>query len=166
LQLLIFRQDAPLISPHPAHLAAEPYRASGLVLWREAVIRSKECILAFGLNLACMTTFSASSGSRRCSAFVVGQLMLRVELRYIIALGLVVFALGAWQLTRITRDYDFNELLLPQILRGIGMMCAKVPTTNVAMGTLPPDRVKNASGLFNLTRNLGGAVGPASSTRC
>jgi len=31
LQLLIFRQDAPVISPHPARLAAEPYRASGLV---------------------------------------------------------------------------------------------------------------------------------------
>jgi len=31
LQLLIFRQDAPVISPHPAHLAAEPYRAGGLV---------------------------------------------------------------------------------------------------------------------------------------
>jgi hypothetical protein len=39
LQLLIFRQDAPLISPHPAHLAAEPYRASGLVHWRKAGIR-------------------------------------------------------------------------------------------------------------------------------
>jgi hypothetical protein len=36
LQLLIFRQDAPLISPHPAHLAVEPYRASGLVRWRKA----------------------------------------------------------------------------------------------------------------------------------
>jgi hypothetical protein len=35
LQLLIFRQDAPVISPHPADLAAEPYRASGLVLWHE-----------------------------------------------------------------------------------------------------------------------------------
>jgi DHA2 family multidrug resistance protein len=41
------------------------------------------------------------------------------------------------------------------------MMCAMVPTNNVALGTLPPDRVKNASGLFNLTRNLGGAVGLA-----
>jgi hypothetical protein len=36
LQLLIFRQDAPLISPHAPHLAEEPYRASGLVLWHEA----------------------------------------------------------------------------------------------------------------------------------
>jgi DHA2 family multidrug resistance protein len=51
--------------------------------------------------------------------------------------------------------------MVPQILRGIGMMFAMVPTNNIALGTLPPDRVKNASGLFNLTRNLGGAVGLA-----
>ena len=68
---------------------------------------------------------------------------------------------GSYQMTWITRDYDFYELLLPQILRGIGMMLAMVPTNTIALGTLPPDRVKNASGLFNLTRNLGGAVGLA-----
>src|SRR6266700_58778 len=69
--------------------------------------------------------------------------------------------LGSWQMTWITRDYDFYELLVPQILRGIGMMFAMVPTNNIALGTLAPERVKNASGLFNLTRNLGGAVGLA-----
>jgi DHA2 family multidrug resistance protein len=92
---------------------------------------------------------------------VVGRLMLKVDLRYIIAFGLVTFALGTYQMTYMTRDYDFYELLLPQILRGIGMMCAMVPTNNIALGTLPPDRVKNASGLFNLMRNLGGALGLA-----
>jgi MFS transporter, DHA2 family, multidrug resistance protein len=92
---------------------------------------------------------------------VVGRLMLRVDLRYIIAAGLIVFALGAYQMTWITRDYDFYELLVPQILRGVGMMCAMVPTNNIALGTLPQDRVKNASGLFNLMRNLGGAMGLA-----
>ena len=40
-------------------------------------------------------------------------------------------------------------------------MLAIVPITNVAIGTLPPERIKNASGLFNLMRNLGGAVGLA-----
>ena len=64
-------------------------------------------------------------------------------------------------MTWITRDYDFYELLVPQILRGIGMMLAMVPTNNIALGTLAPERVKNASGLFNLMRNLGGAVGLA-----
>jgi DHA2 family multidrug resistance protein len=92
---------------------------------------------------------------------IVGRLMQRVDARLIIAFGLVVFALGAYQMTWITRDYDFYELLLPQILRGIGMMCAMVPTNTIALGTLEADRVKNASGLFNLTRNLGGAVGLA-----
>jgi DHA2 family multidrug resistance protein len=92
---------------------------------------------------------------------VVGRLMLRFDMRYIIAAGLVIFALGSWQMTSITRDYDFYELMLPQILRGIGMMLAMVPTNNIALGTLAPERVKNASGLFNLMRNLGGAVGLA-----
>jgi MFS transporter, DHA2 family, multidrug resistance protein len=92
---------------------------------------------------------------------VVGRMMQKVDLRYIIAFGLVIFAVGSYQMTWITRDYDFYELLMPQILRGIGMMCAMVPTNNIALGTLPADRVKNASGLFNLMRNLGGAVGLA-----
>jgi DHA2 family multidrug resistance protein len=92
---------------------------------------------------------------------VVGRLMQLFDLRYIIAGGLVIFALGAYQMTWITRDFDFYELLIPQILRGVGMMCAMVPTNNIALGTLLPDRVKNASGLFNLMRNLGGAVGLA-----
>jgi DHA2 family multidrug resistance protein len=92
---------------------------------------------------------------------LVGRMMVKVDMRYLIAFGLVTFALGSWQMTWITRDYDFYELLLPQILRGIGMMFAMVPTNNIALGTLAPDRVKNASGLFNLMRNLGGALGLA-----
>jgi len=50
LQLLVFRQDAPLISPHPAQLVAEPYRASGLVQWHETdqAGRSDECPLIGG----------------------------------------------------------------------------------------------------------------------
>jgi DHA2 family multidrug resistance protein len=95
------------------------------------------------------------------TAPIVGRLMQKVDMRLIIAAGIVIFALGSWQMTWITRDYDFYELLVPQILRGIGMMFAMVPTNNIALGTLAPDRVKNASGLFNLTRNLGGAVGLA-----
>jgi DHA2 family multidrug resistance protein len=92
---------------------------------------------------------------------IVGRLMQKVDMRLIIAFGLVTFATGSYLMTGITRDYDFYELLFPQILRGIGMMCAMVPTNTIALGTLPPERVKNASGLFNLTRNLGGAVGLA-----
>jgi MFS transporter, DHA2 family, multidrug resistance protein len=106
-------------------------------------------------------TMFVSGATMFLTAPLVGRLMLRFDLRYMIAFGLIVFAIGTYQMTWITRDYDFYELLLPQILRGIGMMFAMVPTNNISLGTLPPDRVKNASGLFNLMRNLGGAVGLA-----
>jgi DHA2 family multidrug resistance protein len=106
-------------------------------------------------------TMFVSGATMFLVAPIVGRLMLKVDLRYIIAAGLIIFALGTYQMTWITRDYDFYELLAPQILRGIGMMFAMVPTNNIALGTLAPDRVKNASGLFNLMRNLGGAVGLA-----
>jgi DHA2 family multidrug resistance protein len=95
------------------------------------------------------------------TAPLVGRLMQKFDLRLIIGTGILIFALGSWQMTWITREYDFYELLVPQILRGIGLMFAMVPTNTIALGTLPPDRVKNASGLFNLTRNLGGAMGLA-----
>src|SRR6267142_5159823 len=95
------------------------------------------------------------------TAPIVGRLMAKYDMRYLIAIGLVLFALGSYQMTWITKEYDFYELLIPQILRGMGMMLAMVPTNTIALGTLPPERVKNASGLFNLTRNLGGAVGLA-----
>jgi DHA2 family multidrug resistance protein len=95
------------------------------------------------------------------TAPLVGRLMTKVDMRWLIFFGLSLFALGTWQMTWITRDFDFNELLLPQILRGIGMMMSMVPINNIALGTLAPELVKNASGLFNLTRNLGGALGLA-----
>jgi DHA2 family multidrug resistance protein len=95
------------------------------------------------------------------SAPIVGQLMNRVDPRLMLMTGFLIFAVGSWQMTYLTSDWDFWELFGPQILRGVGMMLAIVPITNVALGTLSPERLKNASGLFNLTRNLGGAVGLA-----
>jgi DHA2 family multidrug resistance protein len=95
------------------------------------------------------------------TAPIAGRLVEKVDPRLILAAGFVFFAIGTWQMTYLTADYDFWELLWPQVFRGIGLMFAIIPVTNAALGTLPPERVKNASGLFNLTRNLGGAIGLA-----
>ncbi len=93
---------------------------------------------------------------------VSGQLMRRgVDPRLMLALGFTGFAIGTWQASMLTKDWDFNELLIPQILRGVSLMLIMIPVTNTALGTTPPHKLKNASGLFNLTRNLGGAVGLA-----
>jgi DHA2 family multidrug resistance protein len=91
----------------------------------------------------------------------VGRLMERIDPRMILTAGFLIVALSNWEMSYLTKDWDFWQLFVPQVFRGFGMMMAIVPITNVALGTLPPDRLKNASGLFNLTRNLGGAVGLA-----
>jgi DHA2 family multidrug resistance protein len=106
-------------------------------------------------------TMFVSGAVMFASAPLVGKLMTKVDPRLMLAAGFLIFAASNWQASYITKDWDFWELLVPQLLRGFGMMLAIVPITNVALGTLSPDRLKNASGLFNLTRNLGGAVGLA-----
>jgi DHA2 family multidrug resistance protein len=95
------------------------------------------------------------------AAPIVGKLSAKVDLRAMIATGFAGFALGTWLVVDLTKDWDFHELLIPQILRGFCMMLCMVPINNLALGTLPPQRLKNASGLYNLTRNLGGAIGLA-----
>src|SRR5579885_1678404 len=95
------------------------------------------------------------------TAPLAGRLMTKVDPRIMLMVGFLSFAAGTWQMTYVTKDWDFLELLWPQIFRGFGLMIAMVPITNIALGTLPPAMVKNASGLFNLNRNLGGALGLA-----
>ncbi|GAB4348517.1 MAG: DHA2 family efflux MFS transporter permease subunit [Oricola sp.] len=95
---------------------------------------------------------------------VSGALSHRVDPRKMLLFGFIGFALSTWMLTGIDADWDYWELFLPQIIRGASLMFCMVTITNLALGTLPLDRLKNASGLFNLTRNLGGAVGLAGIT--
>jgi DHA2 family multidrug resistance protein len=95
------------------------------------------------------------------TAPIAGQLAQRFDPRYTLIGGFLLFAIGTWQMSALTHDWDFWEIFWPQIFRGIGLMLSIVPVTNTALGTLSPDRMKNASGLFNLMRNLGGAIGLA-----
>ncbi|MCB4768687.1 DHA2 family efflux MFS transporter permease subunit [Ancylobacter sp. Lp-2] len=95
------------------------------------------------------------------TAPLAGRLVAKIDPRLMIGFGFTAFAVGTWQVTGLTKDWDFWELLVPQILRGVGLMMAMIPINNISLGTLPPAQLKNASGLFNLMRNLGGAVGLA-----
>ncbi|MEI4487763.1 DHA2 family efflux MFS transporter permease subunit [Frigidibacter sp. MR17.14] len=92
---------------------------------------------------------------------VAGFLSSKLDLRVMLMGGFLLFAVSTWMLTGLTADWDFRELLLPQVLRGMALMTCMVPINNLALGTLAPDKMKGASGLYNLTRNLGGAVGLA-----
>jgi DHA2 family multidrug resistance protein len=75
--------------------------------------------------------------------------------------GMVVSFWGLWDAHALTPEWGMNEFMLIQILRSFGMFCAMVGSQQIAMASLPPHLVKNASGLMNLSRNVGGALGLA-----
>jgi MFS transporter, DHA2 family, multidrug resistance protein len=85
----------------------------------------------------------------------------RFDLRWILMAGLALFAVSMVEYLPITHDWAAHDFLLPQALRGIGQQLAVPPTVTLTLGGLAPNRLKQASGLFNLMRNLGGAMGIA-----
>src|SRR5689334_1681175 len=84
-----------------------------------------------------------------------------LDLRIMLAFGMGLFAVAMYLTAGLTNQAGFAELLVPQILRGIALMCCYLPANLIALGTLPQDKLKNAAGLYNLTRDLGGAIGLA-----
>jgi MFS transporter, DHA2 family, multidrug resistance protein len=85
----------------------------------------------------------------------------RVDPRILTAFGFALLVVGISLSAGQTIDTDFDDMLIPQIVRGVAFMFCLLPPTRLALGALAPDRVPDASGLFNLMRNLGGAVGIA-----
>jgi DHA2 family multidrug resistance protein len=95
------------------------------------------------------------------AAPIAGRLSKSVDLRVMLAFGLLSFGYSAWWLAHLTSQSSFWDMLWPQCLRGFSMIFLFLPVNQLSLGTLPPSAVKNAAGLYNLMRNLGGAFGLA-----
>jgi DHA2 family multidrug resistance protein len=95
------------------------------------------------------------------SAFIAGGLERKLDLRVMLGLGMGLFALGSWLNGQLTAESGYWEFFLPQALRGTALMLCFLPINTLTLGLLPVEEVKNASGLYNLMRNLGGAIGLA-----
>ncbi len=85
----------------------------------------------------------------------------RFDARWLTAAGFALVAIGTGLSAAQTTATDFNEMLVPQVVRGVGFMFCLLPPTRMALGALALERVPDASALFNLMRNLGGAIGLA-----
>ncbi|HEY4416631.1 MAG TPA: DHA2 family efflux MFS transporter permease subunit [Verrucomicrobiae bacterium] len=85
----------------------------------------------------------------------------RFDTRWLMMFGLAMFALSMWSFSGITHEWGAHELFLPQFLRGFPQVFAVAPAVTLGLGSLTPERLKYASGLFNMMRNLGGAIGIA-----
>jgi DHA2 family multidrug resistance protein len=92
---------------------------------------------------------------------LVPPLMQRIDPRLVIGIGFVLFAASNFMNIFMTADYASAQLLWPNVVRAIGQALVMTPLSAVATAGIEAENAGSASGLFNMMRNLGGAVGIA-----
>jgi DHA2 family multidrug resistance protein len=102
-----------------------------------------------------------SGAAQLITAPVAAWAETRADARLLTALGFALFGLGLIANGFTTQISDFDALFWPQAMRGLAVMFCLLPATRLALDHWPPHEVAEASGLFNLMRNLGGAIGIA-----
>ena len=107
------------------------------------------------------TIMLATGMAQLAAAPVAVVLEQRIDARRLTAAGFAVFAIGLGLSCFQTPQTDRDGMVWPQIVRGLAIMFCLLPPTRLALGRLAAEQVPDASGLFNLMRNLGGAIGIA-----
>lgn len=92
---------------------------------------------------------------------IAAGLSQRIDPRIMITFGLSLFAAGLWMFSFMTPEWGFHALLWPQVVRSFAIMLCIVPSVGLALTGFDGPELRYASGLFNLMRNLGGAIGIA-----
>ena len=94
-----------------------------------------------------------------CGLPAIGYLSNRVDPRYLLTFGFTVFGLTTLYFGNVTLGISPTTLLIPILITGFGLSFVFVPINIAAYGTLRNQQMGNASGLFNLMRNIGGSIG-------
>jgi DHA2 family multidrug resistance protein len=90
---------------------------------------------------------------------VIGYLSNKADPRYLLTFGFGVFGLTTLYFGSVTLGISPMTLFLPILITGFGLSFVFVPINTAAYGTLKNEQIGNASGLFNLMRNVGGSIG-------
>jgi DHA2 family multidrug resistance protein len=107
------------------------------------------------------TTVFVVGAAQIVSTVIAARLSEVIDRRIVISVGLPLFALSLWLTSHLTPQWGFGELVVPQLVRGLSIMLCIVPTVGMALSAFQGQELRYASGLFNLMRNLGGAIGIA-----
>ena len=92
---------------------------------------------------------------------VVGRFIGRHNPKYALVLGILLCAYATWTMSNFSLAADFNSLLAPRITLGFGMGLLFIPLTTLTLSSIPKPQMGNATGIYNLLRNLGGSIGVA-----
>ncbi len=91
----------------------------------------------------------------------VGKNSARLDARVTVPIGALLFFYSMWSLSRLTFDSGAHDLFWPLVSRGVGLGLIFVPLTGATMAELRPNQLAQGTGMFNLTRQLGGSLGIA-----
>jgi MFS transporter, DHA2 family, multidrug resistance protein len=94
-----------------------------------------------------------------CGMPIIGYLSNKVDPRFLLTFGFLTFGLTTLYFGNVTFDISPTTLLLPILITGFGLSFVFVPISTAAYGTLRNEQIGNASGVFNLMRNVGGSIG-------
>jgi len=92
---------------------------------------------------------------------LAGRLVTRINAKALLVFGIVVSAYSTWLMSRFNLQADFNTIIWPRIVLGVGMGFLFIPLTTLTMSGIRKEEMGNATAIYNLLRNLGGSFGVA-----
>jgi DHA2 family multidrug resistance protein len=102
-----------------------------------------------------------SSITTACVMAFLGRLVWRIGPRIPFVFGMLVMLVALYGMSHWTLASGWDQILGPQILRGLAMGCMFVPLSTATLRSLPGPEVAKGAGLYNLCRQLGGSLGIA-----
>jgi DHA2 family multidrug resistance protein len=98
------------------------------------------------------------------ATMLVGRMMGKVPTRLLMVVGFSFLTISSFLLARLSMQIPQADIIWPSVLNGIAVSLIFVPLTTTTMGQLTQQQMGNASGIYNLMRNLGGSFGIAAVT--
>jgi DHA2 family multidrug resistance protein len=92
---------------------------------------------------------------------IIGRLYNKIQPRFVVAFGVLCFAVSTWFMSHYTLMTSTRQLILPLLIQGAGFACLFVPLTTVALTSIDRRRLPDATGLNSLMRQIGGSIGLA-----
>jgi DHA2 family multidrug resistance protein len=95
------------------------------------------------------------------TTWCVGRLVGKIRMRWMLCFGFAMLATSSFMLSDINLQVSMSSVIWPSVINGIAISFIFVPLTTATMSQLGQSQIGNASGLYNLMRNLGGSIGIA-----
>jgi DHA2 family multidrug resistance protein len=92
---------------------------------------------------------------------IASRMVARIDGRWLIASGLVIFAIGAWWMGGLTQEAGYWDVFWPRAIQGFALGFLFVPLSTATLGEVSREKMANATGIYTLVRQLGGSLGIA-----